>query len=110
MRPSEDSFDFITRHCVREHPDFRFEIDQYQRTDGTQFLLAHIRVHRFSPSVLKRIDREWEILRTCITAPLFACGEVDDSKWERFVSRLGFRPLQTVICNNGETRRLFISV
>lgn len=73
-------------------------------------LLAHIRVAHWSPSVFKSILREWKLFRTCVKAPIFACAEVDDDKWERFVSRLGFKFLHTVICNNGETRRLFLHV
>jgi hypothetical protein len=100
-------FEFIERHRALTDNDYWFEIDEYVR-GGDQLLLAHIRVARWSPSVCKRIDKQWAIFRQCVTAPLFACGELDDDKWARFVSRLGFEPFQIVTCLDGEQRRLFI--
>jgi hypothetical protein len=91
-------------------PDFLFEIDEYKRDDGAQFLLAHIRVDKLAPSVLKRMDSIWRTFRSVIRAPLFAVSETDDGKWERFVSRYDFKPFSEVICNNGVQRRLFISI
>jgi hypothetical protein len=106
-------FEFITKHNAITTPDYCFEIDEYRRQragtrGGDQLLLAHISVARWSPSVCKRIDQQWVLFRQCVTAPLFACAEVADDKWERFVSRLGFKPYQLVTCENGELRRLFI--
>jgi capsular polysaccharide biosynthesis protein len=49
--------------------------------------LAHLRVFRWSPSVLKSLLKNWSLLRQCVKAPLFALAEVDDDKWARFVTR-----------------------
>lgn len=103
-----DHFSFIKRHVVRETNDYFFEIDEYQR-GADQLLLAGITFFRFTPSVLKQMLREWDMFRSCVKAPLYVVGYTDDAKWERFIKRLGFVFLQTVVCNNGETRRLFIS-
>lgn len=88
--------------------DYWFELDEYRRASGEQFLLAHIRVHRWAPSVFKRMFQEFKILRTCVTAPLFAVPEVDDARWRKFVSAFGFRFLHDTVCNNGLTRPIFI--
>jgi hypothetical protein len=103
-----DDFDFVSRHSILKNPEYWFEIDEYVRGQD-QLLLAHLRIAKWTPSVLKRIDRDWRVFRECVTAPLFAHAEIDDRKWERFVSRLGFRFLCNVVGTNGETRRMFIS-
>lgn len=103
-----DDFEFVTRHRVLTYPEYWFEIDEWRRGQD-QFLLAHIRIAKWTPSVLKRIDREWAAFRECVDAPLFAIAEIDDRKWERFVSRLGFRFHCDTVCENGEPRRMFIS-
>jgi hypothetical protein len=105
-----ESFAFFARHAVHDaltDADYCFEIDEYRRGPD-QMLLAHLRVFRWSPSVLKSLLKHWAQLRQCVKAPLFASGEVDDDKWRRFVTLLGFEPLEHVKCENGETRLLFI--
>jgi len=104
------NFEFIRRHDMRRTDDYWCELDEYRREDGQQFLLAHIRVYRWSPSVCKQLIREFRTFRSICNAPLFACPEVADEKWVKFVSLLGFKPLQDVICNNGELRPLFIQI
>lgn len=103
---SAPSFEFVTRHRALDRPEYLFEIDEYRR-GADQFLYAHLRVFKFSPSVMKRILAEWRAFRAIVAAPLFAIGEVDDAKWERFVTHLGFEPAIEVVCLNGERRRMF---
>jgi hypothetical protein len=100
-------FKLVARHDALTTEDYRFEIDEYRRDDD-QLLLAHLRVFRWSPSVLKSLLKNWSLLRQCVKAPLFASAEVDDDKWTRFVSLLGFEPFETITVENGEQRRLFI--
>jgi hypothetical protein len=46
-----------------------------------------------------------------VTCPVYAVGGVEDTDlWEHFVSVLGFKFLQDVICKNGAHRRLFIHI
>jgi hypothetical protein len=72
-------------------------------------LFAHITIKQFHPSLLRRMQNEWQLFRQHVTAPIFAVGEVDDDKWERFISRFDFKYQQHVICENGQRRRLFVS-
>lgn len=105
-----DNFEFVQRHRVHEQPKYLFEIDEYRRSGGEQFLLAHIRVIDWSKATLVDMLKKWRVFRECVSAPLFACGEEDNAKWEAFVSLFGFKPHMEIVCNNGEKRRLFINV
>lgn len=105
-----NEFSFVTRHRVLTYPEYWFELDEYRRGDGSQFLLAHLRFAKFSPSIFKRVKAQWAEFRACTSAPIFAIGEVDDAKWVRFVSHLGFEPAMDVVCLNGERRRMYRNV
>lgn len=99
-------FTFVTTHRALTTDDYWFDLDEYRR--GPQSLLiAHLRFDRFTPSLMKRVLKQWASFRKCVTAPVFALGEVDDNKWVRFVTLLGFKFSKQVICANGATRRLF---
>jgi hypothetical protein len=102
-----DGFEYVFTHRALTTDDYWFDLDEYRRGQET-LLAAHIRFDRFTPSVLKNVLKQWRVFRQCVTAPLIAIGEVDDEKWERFVTLLGFRFLKQVICINGKQRRLFI--
>ena len=101
-------FKLVTRHRLYTTDDFWFEVDEYGRVGGDQLLIAHVRVVRWSPSVRKECHRVWDAFRKCVTIPVFTLGIVDDKKFERFVYSFGYEPYQTVTCENGEHRRLFI--
>lgn len=101
-----DSFLFVTRHRALDRPEYLFEIDEYRR-GADQFLMAHLRFAKFSPSIFKRVLHEWKVFRSCTYAPIFALGEVDDDKWKNFVTHLGFTFDRDVVCLNGERRRMF---
>jgi hypothetical protein len=100
-------FKLVTRHRLHTTDDFWFEVDEFAR-GGDQMLIAHVRVVRWSPSVAKECHRVWNAFRQCVTAPVFTLGIADDAKFERFVRSFGYQPFQTVTCENGEQRRLFI--
>lgn len=100
-------FEYARTHRALTTDAYWFDLDEYRRGQDT-FLLAHLRFDKWTPSVFKRVLKEWIAFRQCVTAPVFALGEVDDDKWARFVSRLGFRFHQQVNCINGTSRRLFI--
>jgi hypothetical protein len=106
---SQEAFEFVERHRARETDDFLFELDEYIRSDGAQLMLAHIRVFKLTPSILKQMLREWDVLRSVVRVPLFACPEVSDDKWKSFVKLFGFVPfMDAVPCVNGDVRPLYI--
>ena len=105
-----ENFEFYVEHEVLNYPEYRFLLDEYRRGSDT-ILLAHIKFNKFSPTIFKRVLREWSAFRQCVSAPIFAYYDDEDiGTWEHFVSRLGFKPTGiNILCNNGKQRRLFAS-
>lgn len=68
---------------------------------------VHFVAGRWSLGVLKRCLAAWPTKRASLPTILFACGEHDDSKWERFVRTFGFHPLTD--CTDGTVRRIFVN-
>ena len=101
------AFEFIKRHDVHRTDDYWFEIDEYKRGEDT-LLLVHLQFFRWTPSVLKQCLREFKLFREHVRAPLFACPPVADAKWFKFVTMMGYRYLQDIVCEDGEARPLFI--
>jgi len=98
---------FVMRHNVLRTEDYWFELDEY--TDGEQtMLLAHVQFFHWSPSVIKRGLRAFKLFREHVRCPLFACPPVADEKWRKFVALSGWRYQQDILCEDGETRPLFI--
>jgi hypothetical protein len=94
--------------AVLDKPEYYFALEEFRRGED-QMVFVHITVRKWTVSVFKEILRNWKLFREYVTCPLYAIGGVEDlDKWETFVSRLGFKFLQDVICENGEHRRLFI--
>lgn len=106
---SLEGFSFHARHSIHDCPSFHFEIEELRRGDD-QMLLIHINVHRWSRSSLTEMRDVWQRFRSCVTAPIFGFGVVDDTKFERFARMFGFTPFSHVLCNDGLSRRLFIHV
>lgn len=103
---SEETY-IVRTHQVRETPDFCFEIEEF----NNGFCMAHIAVHRWGPSVLKQMLKDWRLLRSrFITCPLYATAPLQDEKWQRFVSLFGFKPDRPVVTNSGETRMLYRNI
>lgn len=91
-------------------PEFKFELSEHRSDEDAQMLFVHLVVHKWSKSTLHEMLRVFSTFRQCVSAPLFAIGIIDDDKWERFVTRFGFKPFQNVICENGELRRLYMNL
>jgi len=94
----------MQRYKVRETDDYTFEVD-----DHGSGLVVHAEIRHYSPAVLRQCEREWKLFRSIVTAPLFAIGpSTEDAKWRRFITRFGFKPHGTVLCNNGAERSVYI--
>lgn len=100
--------EFRKRYTAHATEDCTFEIDEYRDDAGEQMLLAHLRVHQWTPEALKRIRHDWRVFRSVVTAPLFANPMQDDPKWVKFVTLMGWRPFSKVLCRDGIERPLFI--
>lgn len=105
--------------CLGETPaidkdEYYFAIEELRRAAPSgvgedQMIFVHLLVYEHSVSIYKEILRNWKLFRECVTCPLYAvCGVKDTVKWEKFVSRLGFKFLMNIVCENGEARRLFV--
>jgi hypothetical protein len=100
--------DFHKRHVAHDTDYCTLELDEYRDAAGAQMLLAHLDVHKWSASSLRRIKGDWTVFRQAVTTPLFAHPLHDDPKWEKFVTLMGWRPFSTVLCHDGIERPLFI--
>lgn len=91
-------------------PDYYFSLEEFRRGED-QMVFVHVNVYRWTASVFKEILRNWRLFRQHVVCPLFAvAGEDSSEKWERFVSRLGFKFHSNVVCENGAERRLFVHI
>ncbi len=98
----------VARYLAHKTDDVTFQLEEYRDEQGHQMLLAHLDVHQWSLSALRRIKRDWALFRTIVTAPLFASPMQDDPKWVRFVTLMGWRPFSMVLCHDGIERPLYI--
>jgi hypothetical protein len=105
-----DDWQHVATHIVVNCPEYRWELDEHRDPQGNQMMLAHISVFQFPPSLLKRMRETYLLFRQHVACPIFAvAGEIDDDKWERFISHFDFKYLTDVVCENGQKRRLFVS-
>lgn len=100
---------------IIDKDEYYFAVDELRRPrdDGSedQMVFIHLSIFKWTPSVYKEVLRNWKSFREHVVCPLYAVGgvvEEDVAKWERFVTRLGFKFLTNVVCTNGAERRLFI--
>jgi hypothetical protein len=92
-----------------DSPEYLFEVEEYRNGDK-QMVFIHLHIWKWTISVLKRIRRDFNLFRQCVPCPIYTCGTADDDKFERFVSLFGWKPLTTIPCTDGKTRRLFIHI
>jgi hypothetical protein len=102
--------DFVKRHLAHDTDYCTFELDEYRDEAGAQMLLAHLRVHKWSPSYLRRIAHDWAVFRQAVTVPLYASPMQSEelTHWIKFVTLMGWRPYSTVLCHDGIERPLYI--
>jgi hypothetical protein len=104
----------VAIYTAHQTDDVTFELDEYRDAEGHQMLLAHLRVHQWTPSAMRRIRHDWSVFRKAITTNLYALPmlspeDPEFSKWERFVTSMGWRPIHSkVLCHDGIERPLYI--
>jgi hypothetical protein len=102
---------FVARHDLVRKPEYVCELDEYRLPNGRQLLLGHLRFHTFNKTTFRQFLKEWSVIRSIVTAPIFVYAmEGDDVvKTEKFISRFGFRPTNVLApTESGEMRRVFI--
>lgn len=103
-------FEFYQEHILSEPHEYCSVLHELRDEDGRQLLAIHMDVRKFSPSVLRRMKREFAALRDCTDATIFAIEDnPDDPKWERYVRHMGFEFSSRVECTDGRSRRCFVS-
>lgn len=101
--------ELVKTHLAHETDYCTFELDEYRDEAGAQMLLAHLRVHKWSHTSLRRIRNDWMHFRQCVRSPLYATPMVHEDRWVKFVTLMGWRPTnQTVLCHDGIERPLYI--
>lgn len=102
-----DDWHSVREDIVLDHPEYQLSLEEYRRGED-QMVFIHLYVWKdWSAKLLKRFMHEWKILRKHVTCPLYACADIDDDKWSKFVQLFGFKPLSEAICTDGKTRRIY---
>jgi len=98
---------------VISYPEYTCELTEYN-VRGLGVIFAHLDVRDNTPKTLKRLKREWKLLRSCVSYPIFAyrgTEDGDDRAYGHFMRFLGFESTGLdITCHNGETRPLYLSV
>lgn len=103
-------------HSVREdvainNSDYFCSLEEFRHNDdpSKQAVFIHATVKtKFTKELLARFKREFELLRKHTAGvPIFAMPDTDDSKWSAFVKLFGFKPLSTIKCTDGKSRRMY---
>jgi hypothetical protein len=103
-------FEFYQEHELADHPEYRSVLHELRDEHGHQMMVIHMDVFRFAPSVLKRMKQEFDALRSCTDAIIFAIEpNPNDGLWHRYVSHMGFEFSSLVECTDGGTRRCYVS-
>ena len=87
--------------------DYCWTIEEFRRGED-QMVFAHLTVHKWTPRVWRNLQHVWTLFRKCVVCPVWIVGADGTDKFDRFVSRLGFRFHSNVVCKNGAERRLFV--
>lgn len=97
------------RFVVLDEPEYTFSYSVRDLGEDRYMTMIHIDVYYLSPSVMRDMIAKWRIFRTIHPNIVFAQGDKDDEKFERFVKKFGFSYLGDCPCTDGQNRRLFIN-
>lgn len=71
---------------VVNRPDYKFYLEEFQ---GLPFL--HIDVYKWSPTIFKRLKKDWNTLTELHGGPIFCCKEIETPSYLKFIAALGFK-------------------
>src|SRR5690348_18241873 len=89
---SSGSFKQLPTEIVCETDEFLWRFDRKDLGDGKIMTFMHLYVYEFSPSIMRTLKALFNSKRPEFPNIIFAQGEVDDDKFERFVAHFGFKP------------------
>lgn len=107
---TDDHGHFSTYYTLLDTPDYRLDIEETPISDTDKAYSIHIEVFKWTPGVLKEMLQVWPPIRAKIDAPILACAEDQDPKWEKFIKKFGFTYLRDVVGVDGTTKRMFANV
>lgn len=70
--------------------------------------IIHAVLHKWTPRVLRRLQREWPAFRSKFTDDIYATAKVEDTNWRKFVELFGFKPLIEVLTVSDGPRLMYI--
>ena len=77
-------------------PDYKFYIEEHE---GLPFM--HCDVYNWSPTVFKKLKKDWNSFTELHGGPLFCCKEVETTGYLKFIAALGFKLFRQVVSLKG---------
>jgi hypothetical protein len=78
----------------------------YELHDGHTWI--HCDVRRYNKSVRNELIVALKLLMAIRETALYAVHEIDDKKHQKFITKLGFKYLQSNLCTDGKQRDIYI--
>lgn len=78
----------------------------FELHDGLTWI--HCDVCRYNKTVRHELIVALKLLMTIRNTPLYAVHEIQDKKHQKFITKLGFKYLQTNLCTDGKQRDIYI--
>lgn len=91
-------------------PEYHLELEHSPLPDGNVAFNLHFECYKWSPSVFRQMQRDWDAIRPLIQAPIFAANVDEDEKWVKFITRFGFRYFRQVVGTDGSERGLYLNL
>lgn len=97
----------VLRHQTPNY-DLRIELVDMGTEQG--FPLVHCDVFYWSPNVMRELQAVWPAFRSQFKGPVFACNPNEDHKWEKFLTKFGFRYFSNFIGPDDKEHKMFLHI
>lgn len=95
---------------ISDNEHYLAEIDEYT-LNGQKYYFGHLDFKRFSKTGFNALLAEWREFRKSVQYPILVYSKDGTPKFNRFITYLGFKPLNRFIAlNNGQLRPLYVSL